>query len=198
MENIVRNFAYDLTRPRRYNYSHDSLEELLLMHPDIRSSALKIPNSRNHHIDVLHLKQNRSDSCILYAHGLGSNKLEALPIAKYFLKQGCDVCSFDFSGSGKSEGEITTYGIYEKDDVLAVLSYLEQNTHYDHLIVWGRSMGAVASVLALEEEQSRVECLVLDSPFSSFERVAIETAAKKSFIPQFMIEMVIEPLKVYF
>ena len=74
------------------------------MHPDIRSSNFKIVNPRNHHLDVLHLKQNKSDSCILYAHGLGSNKLEALPIAKDFMKQGCDVCSFDFSASGKSEG----------------------------------------------------------------------------------------------
>lgn len=102
MENIVRNFAFDLTRPRRYTYSHESLEELLLLHPDIHSSNFKLANPRAHNIDVLHLKQSRSDGCILYAHGLGSNKLEALPIAKYFLKQGYDVISFDFSGSGKS------------------------------------------------------------------------------------------------
>lgn len=76
--------------------------------------------------------------------------MEALPIAKYFLKQGYDVISFDFSGSGKSEGDITTYGIYEKDDVVTVLKHIEQKMQYDHLILWGRSMGAVASVLALE------------------------------------------------
>mgnify|MGYP002368872314 FL=1 len=42
-------------------------------------------------------------------------------MAKYFLRQGCDVCAFDFSGSGRSEGTMTTYGIYEKEDVRAVL-----------------------------------------------------------------------------
>jgi hypothetical protein len=60
-------------------------------------------------------------------------------------------------------------------------------------------MGAVAVVLAHALHiNSKVECLILDSPFSSFEKVAIETAAKKSFIPQFMISMVMDPLKKYF
>lgn len=39
---------------------------------------------------------------------------------------------------------------------------------------------------------------MLDSPFSSFEKIAIEIAAKKSFIPQFMLSVLIEPLKECF
>lgn len=67
-------------------------------------------------------------------------------MAKYFLRQGCDVCAFDFSGSGRSEGTMTTYGIYEKEDVRAVLESVERS--YEHVVLWGRSMGAVAVVLA--------------------------------------------------
>jgi hypothetical protein len=40
--------------------------------------------------------------CIVYAHGLGSNKLEVLPILKHFKHYSFDICSFDFSASGKS------------------------------------------------------------------------------------------------
>jgi triacylglycerol esterase/lipase EstA (alpha/beta hydrolase family) len=57
------------------------------------------------------LKQSYTDTCIVYAHGLGSNKLEVLPVAQYFLELGFNVCAFDFSGSGRSEGEHTTYGV---------------------------------------------------------------------------------------
>jgi len=57
------------------------------------------------------LKGHKNNKCIIYAHGLGSNKLEVLPIAKFFIKQGFDICAFDFSGSGRSEGEITSYGL---------------------------------------------------------------------------------------
>ena len=71
----MRGFAQDLTRGRRYNYSHDSLEELLITEPDISTVTMRIPNARGHNLDVLLLKRDRSDRCIVYAHGLGSNKL---------------------------------------------------------------------------------------------------------------------------
>lgn len=52
-----------------------------------------------------------TDTCIIYAHGLGSNKLEGLHLANN-ISHTCnfDICAFDFSGSGKSEGDYTTYG----------------------------------------------------------------------------------------
>lgn len=59
-------------------------------------------------------------------------------------------------------------------------------------------MGSVSVVLSQGTKlHKKVRCLVLDSPFSSFEKVAVEIASKKSFIPQFMMELLIEPLKDY-
>ena len=85
-----------------------------------------------------------------------------------------------------------TYGVNEKEDVLSVLRHVERSERYGRVVLWGRSMGAVAAVLAQGmEESARVDCLVLDSPFSSFEKIAIEIASKKSFIPQFMLEVLI-------
>ncbi len=90
----------------------------------MQCSNFRIVNNRNHLLETILLKKGGNSTCILYAHGLGSNKLEGLSIARYFLKQGFDVCSFDFSGSGRSEGDLTTYGLYEKDDLLAVIRHL--------------------------------------------------------------------------
>ncbi len=58
-----------------------------------------------------HIHNLPSKICIIYAHGLGSNKLEVLPILKHLRSYPYDVCSFDFSGSGKSEGNYTSYGL---------------------------------------------------------------------------------------
>jgi pimeloyl-ACP methyl ester carboxylesterase len=59
-------------------------------------------------------------------------------------------------------------------------------------------MGSVSMVLSQGTSlHKKVRCLVLDSPFSSFEKVSIEIASKKSFIPQFMMGLLIEPLKDY-
>lgn len=48
-------------------------------------------------------------------HGYGSNRTECMNIFKALDEQ--VLCSFDFSGSGKSEGTYVTYGIKEKHDI---------------------------------------------------------------------------------
>lgn len=49
-------------------------------------------------------------------HGYGSNRLECTNILK-ILPENYALCAFDFSGSGKSEGDLITYGMKEKEDV---------------------------------------------------------------------------------
>ena len=46
MEGLVRSFAADITRHRRYAYSHEQLEEYLLRHNDVGCCTLKVPNQR--------------------------------------------------------------------------------------------------------------------------------------------------------
>lgn len=47
--------------------------------------------------------------CIVFLHGYGSNRLECSSLIKG-LDENYALCSFDFSGSGKSEGDRITYG----------------------------------------------------------------------------------------
>lgn len=59
-------------------------------------------------------------------------------------------------------------------------------------------MGSVSIILSQgTTPHKKVNCIILDSPFSSFEKAAIEIASKKSLIPQFMIGLLIEPLKSF-
>ena len=174
LENIVRTFAEDITRHRKYNYSHDGLEEFLLAHPHVGCLTCKVPNNRQENLETLLLRRHNARACIVYGHGLGSNKLEALSLAKSFLKYGFDICAFDFSGSGRSEGGYTSYGLLEQCDVHAILKYLDGNHAYESYILWGRSMGSVSMVLSQGTILHRkVRCIVLDSPFSSFQKVAV-------------------------
>lgn len=122
-----------------------------MVNHEVNCSTFRIPNREGQLIETVLIGQKQKNStCILYAHGLGSNKLEALSIAKHFLKHHCDLCSFDFSGSGRSEGDLTTYGLNEKNDLLAVLQHLEMTEKYERIVLWGRSMGAVAVILSQE------------------------------------------------
>lgn len=48
-----------------------------------------------------------------------------MSILKHLRNFPYDVCSFDFSGSGKSEGKFTSFGLREQDDVTAILKWLD-------------------------------------------------------------------------
>lgn len=83
-------------------------------------------------------------------------------------------CAFDFSGSGRSGGDFTTYGLREQDDIIAILAWLDGMRQYNKYILWGRSMGGVAMILSQSKHiNKKIQCIVLDSPFSSFEKVAV-------------------------
>lgn len=98
--------------PKVYNSRHESLKCTL-----IRRAKTKNRYKEN----------NLNEKCIIYLHGLGSNRLEALTIAQYMPKNYC-LCMFDMSGSGKSEGNFVTYGLKEQEDIGNCFNYLR--THY--------------------------------------------------------------------
>jgi alpha/beta superfamily hydrolase len=55
-------------------------------------------------------------------------------------------CCFDFSGSGVSEGEYVSLGVFETEDTLCVIKYLKSLGYVNNIGLWGRSMGAVTSI----------------------------------------------------
>lgn len=57
------------------------------------------------------------------------------------------VFAFDFSGSGKSDGEYISLGVFEKFDVETVVSYLASCDHVSSIALWGHSMGAATATM---------------------------------------------------
>ena len=70
----------------------------------------------------------------------------ALLYVERVLATGINMCSFDFSGTGLSEGEYVSLGAHEQFDVLDVLDHVCQNYGMSKYILWGRSMGAAAAI----------------------------------------------------
>jgi len=66
----------------------------------------------------------------------------------------------------------------------SIIEELTSAHGYASLVLWGRSMGGVSAVLYQSRfRHSSVRCMVLDSPFYSFEQVALELASKRSIVP---------------
>ena len=53
------------------------------------------------------------------------------------LPQNITVFAFDFSGSGKSEGEYISLGWYEREDVKTVTEYLRELGTVSTIALWG-------------------------------------------------------------
>ena len=118
------------------------------------------------------------------------------------------VAAFDFSGCGLSEGEFLSLGFFEAQDCAAVVDELRRRFGVGPVVLWGRSMGAVSALLyaatggslATQQQQRRGRRrghvrrahgaggvrhadpppagLILDSPFSSFRRLALDLTTK--------------------
>lgn len=126
--------------------------------------------------------------CVIYMHGNAGNKLEGLEYARYLASKGINLCTFDFSGCGNSEGEYVTLGYKEKEDIKSIIEFINENKRVSTIGLWGRSMGAVASLLYMSENPGTVNCAALDSSFSSLKKV-IHSMASQMGIPQEFVEM---------
>lgn len=115
----------------------------------------------------------RALPCVVYMHGNSSCRLEALELLPLVLQVGCTMLAFDFAGCGLSEGDYITLGYHEKDDCSAVIEFLRKSGKVSTLGLWGRSMGAATALLHGHRDPS-IAAMVLDSPFSSLERLARE------------------------
>lgn len=83
--------------------------------------------------------------------GLGWNVLlyflycVGLAYVEKIMKLGIYVCSFDFRGCGLSEDSPISFGANEKYDIETVVLELNK-LGILKIVLWGRSMGAVAAI----------------------------------------------------
>ena len=132
-----------------------------------------------------------SDSCIIYLHGNSGSRVDSEEILELVLRSGISLFCFDFSGCGMSEGETISLGYYEKDDISAVIKYIYSVQPKVNLILWGRSMGAVASILYAQDNPFIV-ARVLDSPFADFNQVVYEMVADYKLLPRFLSSFILD------
>jgi fermentation-respiration switch protein FrsA (DUF1100 family) len=104
---------------------------------------------------------------IIYCHGLNRSKVEMLPRAQFGHQLGYNGLLFDLRHHGQSGGDVTTLGYNERLDVLAAVRYaLEVEKAERPLVLWGVSMGAVASLMAAADSPD-VAAVISDSAFLS-------------------------------
>jgi len=106
------------------------------------------------------------------------------------------IFSFDFSGSGLSEGDHVSLGMYEHQDLMSVIIYLQKLGIVSKIGVWGRSMGAATTVMLAGTDCSSVSAIVADSGFCSLEILISDLIHNfQSWIPNSAIKIATSALK---
>lgn len=168
---------------RRYDLAKLGPKEFRLWSCGVKRQDITLRNARGLQLKCSHFipvyrGQEHNDAprpVIIYLHANASCRLEALPLVPLFLPLGISLFSFDFAGCGESDGEYISLGWYERDDLAECVDYLRKTGKVSAIGLWGRSMGAVTSLLHADRDHS-IGGMVLDSPFSSLRQLATELA----------------------
>ncbi|KAF8720982.1 hypothetical protein HU200_023391 [Digitaria exilis] len=141
------------------------------------------------------IPEGKALPCVIYCHGNSGCRADASEAAIILLPSNITVFTLDFSGSGLSEGEHVTLGWNEKEDLKAVVNYLRTDGNVSCIALWGRSMGAVTSLMYGAEDPS-IAGMVLDSPFSNLVDLMMELVDTYKYpLPKFTVKLAIQHMR---
>lgn len=111
------------------------------------------------------------DKLVIMIHGLGGNRYTNYPVAKYFVEMGYDVITFDQRSSNENTAERTTYGYWEKYDVIDLIDYAEKKYPGINIGIWGTSFGGATAIQAVAslDDQRKIDFMILDCPLGNVE-----------------------------
>lgn len=111
---------------------------------------------------------------VVMTHGLFRSRYEMLGRGLRLWQQGYGVLLYDLRRHGRSAGEFSSVGYFERRDVEAALKFTEMREPQNRIVLFGVSMGAAATLLAAAETQhdERLAGVVAESSFLSFSDTA--------------------------
>uniref|UniRef100_A0A453I2V0 Serine aminopeptidase S33 domain-containing protein n=1 Tax=Aegilops tauschii subsp. strangulata TaxID=200361 RepID=A0A453I2V0_AEGTS len=184
-----------------YSPDDDLLEqEFMLKGRWFQRKDLEVVNSQGKKLQCSHyipavIPEGTALPCVIYCHGNSGCRADASEAAIILLPSNITVFTLDFSGSGLSEGEHVTLGWNEKEDLKAVVNYLRTDGNISCIALWGRSMGAVTSLMYGAEDPS-IAGMVLDSPFSNLVDLMMELVDTYKYpLPKFTVKLAIQHMR---
>jgi len=141
-----------------------------------------------------YFKAGNTGNTVIFAHGYGENRLQfdnkTLDMIKTYLGNNYNVLAFDFRNSGESEGNITTMGYSEVNDLLGAISYVK-TLGAKNIILFGFSTGASSCLLACEKS-SDITAVIADTPYMNIESFIDNSLYFKELninLPEFIFEI---------
>jgi len=135
----------------------------------------------------------RNGNCVMVLHGIGDSRQGGAGYAPLFLDEGYAVLLPDSRAHGSSGGELVTYGLLEKSDVLAWTHWLQQQG-CSALYAFGESLGGSVLIQAAGLGTD-FRAIVAESPFADLRAIA-EFRVRQIFHLPLLLQSVIPSLLV--
>jgi uncharacterized protein len=161
--------------------------------PDKFSSLPKqevsIPSPNGYEISAMVIRPYDSKRFVIFSHGVTESKMSSLKYVNLFLNRGFNAVIYDQRRHGKTGGDTTSYGYYEKFDLQAVVDWLFIEEGEDLLLgIHGESMGAATTLLYAGELNGRAHFYIVDCPFSDLEELlTYQTKCEFKYMPSKLI-----------
>ena len=110
-----------------------------------------------------------SKGTVIFCHGRFGSKDPDLKYAPFFREAGYNTFLFDFRGHGRSEGEYSSFGYYERLDLLGAIDLL-QSKGISRFGVLGFSLGGVVGI-ATAAQSRPIVAVISDGGFAEVRKV---------------------------
>ncbi len=105
---------------------------------------------------------------VLMFHGVSTNKSYMVREAASFRLMGYRVLLVDYRAHGNSEGQTTTLGRKETEEVQLAFNYIKAKGEKT-IFLWGVSMGAVVVARSVAEDGLQPAGIIMELPFASLQ-----------------------------
>lgn len=107
-----------------------------------------------------------SNGTVILFHGFSGDKSTLIDKSDEFIRLGYSTFLVDFMGSGGSEGNRSTIGYIEAQQVKTCFDYVKEKGE-SKIYLFGTSMGAAAILKAINDDSIKPEGIILECPFGT-------------------------------
>lgn len=153
-EQKIRTLIFGVSNPRPENKAL----------PTTEYETIRLKSNRE--IECWSIKTENPKGTVVLFHGFSGDKSSMLDKSDVFREQGYNTFLVDFMGSGGSEGNQTTIGFLEAEQVLTCFKYLSEKGE-QNIYLFGTSMGSVAIMKAINDYGISPKGIIIECPFGS-------------------------------
>ena len=138
--------------------------------PNFPVEKVNLTTSDQLNIEAWYSSVDSARTCVIFFHGLSANKSFLSNEAAMFRKWGYNVMLVDMRAHGNSEGNTSTYGIKETDEVQKAFEWAGSKGN-EKIILYGMSMGSAVALKAVADKKIQPAAIIADMPFNNLRQL---------------------------